>query len=120
GVTVTATGVWAVFRLNAASIIGVIVVLSRWRRGTQPNQSPSKPVLNTIREGIRYASQAPALRAVLVRTGVFVPFASALWALLPLVARYELELNCFGYGTVFGCLGMGSVIGAVFLPKLRS
>src|SRR5215467_3370481 len=74
GVIVTATGAWAVFLLNAVSFIGVIVVLSRWRRRTQPKQPPSKPMLSTIREGIRYVSQAPALRAVLVRTGVFVPF----------------------------------------------
>lgn len=120
GVIVIATGPWAVFLLNAASFLGVITVLSRWRRTIQPKQSPSRPVLNTIGEGIRYASQTPALRAVLVRTGVFVPFASALWALLPLLARYELELSCFGYGTLFGFLGVGSVIGAIFLPKLQS
>ena len=120
GVIVIATGAWAVFLLNAASFLGVIAVLSRWRRTIQPKQSPSRPVLNTIGEGIRYASQTPALRAVLVRTGVFVPFASALWALLPLLARYELELSCFGYGTLFGFLGVGSVIGAIFLPKLQS
>ncbi|HLN97122.1 MAG TPA: MFS transporter [Pyrinomonadaceae bacterium] len=120
GVIVIATGAWAVFLLNAASFLGVIIVLSRWRRTIQPKQSPSRPVLNTIGEGIRYASQTPALRAVLVRTAVLVPFASALWALLPLLARYELELNCFGYGTLFGFLGVGSVIGAIFLPKLQS
>jgi MFS family permease len=120
GAIVTATGVWAVFFLNAASFLGVMVVLHRWRRGTQQKQSPSKPVLSTMREGIRYVSQAPALRAVLVRTGLFVPFASALWALLPLIARYELEHNCYGYGTLFGCLSMGAVMGALFLPKLRS
>jgi len=120
GVIVIATGAWAVFLLNAASFLGVIIVLSRWRRTIQPKQSPSRPVLNTIGEVIRYASQTSALRAVLVRTGVVVPFASALWALLPLLARYELELNCFGYGTLFGFLGVGSVIGAIFLPKLQS
>jgi len=120
GVVVIATGAWAVFLLNAASFLGVITVLSRWCRPLQPKQSASRPVLNTIGEGIRYASQTPALRAVLVRTGVFVPFASALWALLPLLARYKLELNCFGYGTLFGFLGVGSVIGAIFLPKLQS
>jgi MFS family permease len=120
GAIVTATGAWAVFFLNAASFLGVMVVLHRWPRVIQQKQSPSKPVLSTILEGIRYVSQAPALRAVLVRTGLFVPFASALWALLPLLARYELELNCYGYGTLFGCLGLGAVIGAVFLPKLRS
>jgi len=120
GVIVIATGAWAVFLLNAASFLGVIIVLSRWRHTIQPKQSPSRPVLNTIGEVIRYASQTSALRAVLVRTGVVVPFASALWALLPLLARYELELNCFGYGTLFGFLGVGSVIGAIFLPKLQS
>jgi MFS family permease len=120
GVIVIATGAWAVFLLNAASFLGVIMVLSRWRRTIEPKQSPSRPVLNTIGEGIRYASQTPALRAVLVRIGVLVPFASALWALLPLLARYELKLNCFGYGTLFGFLGVGSVIGAIFLPKLQS
>jgi MFS family permease len=120
GAIVIATGAWAVFLLNAASFLGVMVVLSRWRRVAQQKQSPTKPVLSTIREGIRYASQAPALRAVLVRTGLFVPFASALWALLPLVARYEVKLNCYGYGTLFGCLGVGAVLGAVFLPKLRN
>jgi MFS family permease len=119
GIIVLATGAWAVFLLNSASFLGMIVVLSRWRRSIQPKQSPTRPVLKTIREGIRYASQSPTLRAVFVRTGVFVPFASALWALLPLLARYELELNCLGYGTLFGFLGVGSVIGGMFLPKLR-
>src|SRR5262249_35352311 len=50
----------------------------------------------------------------------FVPFSSALWALLPLLARSELGLNCLGYGTLFSFLGMGSVIGAIFQPKLRN
>src|ERR671910_1215905 len=40
GAIVTVTGVWAVFFLNAASFLGVMVVLHRWRRGTQQKQSP--------------------------------------------------------------------------------
>jgi MFS family permease len=119
GTLVRATGAWAVFLLNAASFLAVMVVVFRWCRATQHKQSPSRSVLSTIREGIRYASEAPALRVVLVRTAVCVPFASALWALLPLVTRYEVKLNCFGYGTLFGSLGLGAVIGAVFLPKLQ-
>jgi MFS family permease len=119
GAILTATGAWAVFLLNAASFLGVMVVLYRWRRPTQQQQSPHRPVLRTIGEGVRYALQAPALRAVLVRTAVFVPCASALWALLPLLARNQLELTCYGYGTLFSCLGIGAVIGAVLLPKLR-
>ena len=120
GAIVAAVGTWAVFFLNAASFLGVMVVLYRWSGVTQQKQSHGKPALSDIREGIRFAAQAPALRAVLVRTALFVPFASALWALLPLLVRHEVDLNCYGYGTLFGCLGLGAVIGAVFLPKLRS
>jgi MFS family permease len=120
GILVMATGAWAVFLINAVSFLGVMVILSRWRRATQPKHSASKALRSTIREGILYAKRAPALRAVLVRTAVVVPFASVLWALLPLLARHELELNCLGYATLFGFVGMGSVIGAIFLSKLRS
>jgi MFS family permease len=119
GAIVKAIGAWAVFLLNAASFLGVIVVLSCWRGASERKPSPARPVMNNIGEGIRYALQEPGLRAVLVRVSLFVPFASALWALVPLLARYDLELNCSDYGALFGCLGIGSVIGAVLLPKLR-
>ena len=57
---------------------------------------------------------------MLIRTGLFVLFASALWALLPVLARHELGLDSIKYGILFGCLGAGAVLGAVILPKLRS
>src|SRR5207302_562977 len=69
--------------------------------------------------GMRYVRHAPALQAVLVRTGVFIFGASALWALLPIVARQELSLDATGYGIVLGSLGLGAVGGALLLPRLR-
>ncbi len=62
---------------------------------------------------------APPLDAVLVRVGVFISCGSALWALLPLVARQQLKLESFGYGLLLGCLGLGAVMGAAFLPRVR-
>jgi hypothetical protein len=76
-------------------------------------------VFSSIRAGIRYARHAPALRAVLVRTTLFVPFASALWALLPVLARHEMGLDSVGYGILFGCLGAGAVAGAIILPEIQ-
>jgi MFS family permease len=61
----------------------------------------------------------PAIKAVLVRAATFILCASALWALLPLVARRGLGLNATGYGLLLGCLGLGGVTGATFLPRLR-
>jgi MFS family permease len=120
GAMVATAGPGAVFVLNAISFVSVILVLYRWRRPLQASAAPAEQVMSAIRAGIRYARHAPALRAVLVRTGLFVVFASALWALLPVLARHEMELNSMQYGILFGCLGAGAVAGAILLPILRS
>jgi MFS family permease len=119
GAIIAAAGPSAVFLLNAISFLSVLAVLYRWRRTPQASPAPKEPVLSAIRAGIRYARYAPALRAVLVRTGLFVLFASVLWALLPVLARHEMNLDSLGYGILFGGLGSGAVAGAVVLPRMR-
>jgi len=104
---------------NAFSFVGVIAMLYGWRRRKPDDRLPSAPVLNSIRAGIRYARHAPALRALLVRTVLFVPFASALWALLPVLARHEMGFDSVQYGILFGCLGAGAVVDAIVLPELQ-
>ncbi len=120
GAVIAMAGPSAVFLLNAGSFLSVIGVLYHWRRTTKVSLASTEPLSSAIRAGIRYARYAPALRAVLIRTGLFVLFASALWALLPVLARHELGLDSINYGILFGCLGVGAVLGAAILPKLRS
>jgi quinol monooxygenase YgiN len=60
------------------------------------------------------------LRAVLGRAGLFILCASALWALLPLVARRELGLDASGYGILLAALGAGAVGGAFAYPRART
>jgi MFS family permease len=119
GLIVAAAGPGAVFLLNAASFLGVIVVLYRWRRVPHHSVLPAERVAGAMRAGLRYARHAPALRAVLVRTLAFIVCGSALWGLLPVVGRRELELTAVGYGVMLGCLGLGAVVGAIALPGLR-
>jgi MFS family permease len=119
GLVVAAAGSWAVFLLNSISFVGVILVLYRWRREPVESISPTERVLGAMRAGLRYVRHAPELRGVLVRTGVFALCASALWAMLPLVARRELGLRAAGYGVLLGGLGAGAILGAVVLPKAR-
>jgi predicted MFS family arabinose efflux permease len=45
---------------------------------------------------------------------------SALWAMLPVVAKDEMKSTSLGYGILLGCLGAGSVIGAAALAPVRS
>jgi MFS family permease len=73
-----------------------------------------------LRSGARYVRHGPAIRRVLTRVLLFVPAASALWALLPLVATDQLDLGSGGYGVLLGSLGIGAVLGALVLPSLRA
>jgi MFS family permease len=119
GLVVAAVGSWAVFLLNSLSFVGVLVVLYRWQREPAESISPTERVMGAMRAGVRYVRHDPGLRAVLVRTGVFVSCASALWAMLPLVARQQLRLGAFGYGVLLGGLGAGAILAAFILPQVR-
>jgi MFS family permease/quinol monooxygenase YgiN len=119
GIVVAAAGPEAVFLLNAVSFVGVMFVLYKWKRSPRKNALPTERMIGAIRAGMRYVQYSPALRVVLIRAGVFISCGSALWALLPLVARQQLKLGSFGYGVLLGCLGLGAVMGAFLLPKVR-
>jgi len=120
GLAIAALGPPANFLLNAASFLGVLAVLFRWTR-EQPRASvlPAERFLGALRTGARYVRHAPFLHAVMVRGGLFVLCGSALWALLPLVARFRLGVDASGYGVLLGCFGAGAVSGAAMLTRLR-
>lgn len=119
GLVVAAAGPYAAFLLNAVTFLGVIVLLYRWRRPPRESTLPAERLFGAVRAGLRYVRQSPSLRAVLVRSGLFIIFGSALWALLPLFARIELGRGPAGYGTLLTCLGAGAVAGATVLPTIR-
>lgn len=119
GVLVAATGPAAAFLLNAVSFIGVIVVLARWRRVPRASTLPAERFFGAMRAGLRYVRAAPRLQAVMVRALTFFVFATATWALLPLVARASgggAEI----YGILLASIGAGAVGGAFVLPRLRA
>ena len=119
GLIVAASGPWAVFLLNAASFIGIIVVVYRWQPAPRKSKLPPEDFIGAMRAGTRYLRHSPELQTVLVRSGIFVICASALWALLPLQARRHLGLGSFGYGLLLGCIGFGALVGAWLLPHVR-
>lgn len=119
GVIIAAAGPPAVFALNAISVLAVLAVLVWWRRPETTHALPPEHFLGALRSGYRYARHAPALQLVLVRAIGFFVFGSALWAMLPLVARRGLQLEAAGYGALLGCMGAGAVGGAMLLKRLR-
>jgi MFS family permease len=119
GLVVAAAGSGAVFLLNAISFLGVILVLYRWHRTPRKSVLPAERVVGAMRAGWRYVAHAPSIRAVLVRTFLFMLGASAFWGLMPLFARQNLGRGAAGFGVLLGFFGSGAVIGGSFLPRLQ-
>jgi MFS family permease len=119
GLAIASIGIPFVFALNAVSFAVFLVVLVSWRGYTAPVHR-AEPFIEATRAGLRYVWNAGVVRRVLVRLALFIVPASALWALLPLVASSQLALDSNGYGLLLGAIGVGSVGGAFVIPKARA
>jgi len=119
GILVSACGIAAPFWLNAVSNVGVVAALAWWRSPQKVARTlPAERFLDANRSGLRYAKNDPPLRATLMRAVGFFLFASAYWALLPLVARTQIGGGAELYGLLLGGIGIGALVGAYFLQWL--
>jgi predicted MFS family arabinose efflux permease len=120
GLLIAAQGPAAAFTLNALSFIAFILVLWRWKYSAPKHAENPERVLNALLSGLNHIRNSPPVHALIVRTASYVLFASALWALLPLIARNELHVGATGYGWLLASLGLGAVVATIFLPRIRS
>ena len=113
-------GAGVVFLVNSLSFVAVIFVLYQWRSSPLYKSAlPAERLSGALLSGLRYLRYTPDLRATFVRTFTFAGFASAVWALLAVVARQDLRQGAMAYGILNGCLGAGAVVGASVLPRVR-
>ena len=120
GLLVAAAGAAAVFAINAVSFIAVIVALLAWKRTPSAPVAEREPFGRSVLGSFRYVSHDPYMRRILVRAALFAFPASALWALLPVVASQQFHLRAIGYGAVLGTVGVGAVIGALLMTRLSA
>ena len=120
GLVVAMAGTGMLFILNALSFLAVIAALMSWDRPLHVSDLPAERLAGAVRAGLRYARHSPELKTVLVRGVAFFVFASAPWALLPLIVRQELQSGPGTYGLFMACLGVGAIAGALVLPRVHA
>ncbi|MFM9376785.1 MFS transporter [Gordonia sp. VNK21] len=113
-------GAGTVFAINAASYLAVLAALLSWHRTTGPADVEREHIAMSLGVGLRYVAAAPVVRRLLLRAALFAVPASAVWALLPVVASTRFHLDSTGYGGVLGVVGGGAVVGMLILPSFRS
>ncbi|WP_143597758.1 MFS transporter, partial [Stenotrophomonas maltophilia] len=102
GVIVAQLGaVWA-FGFNAITFAAMLFVV--WGRKRDPKQSslPPEGFGAGLKAGLRYASRAGRLQAVLIKSVGFFFFAAAMNALLPVVVRGQMQGGAGQYGMLLG------------------
>ncbi len=118
GLILAGLGAAATYGADVASYLIVITALLWWKRPAQINDELSEHFAGAFRAGLRYVRSSHDLHIVLLRAAIFFAFASAVWALLPFVAK-GLNGGPGFYGLLLGAVGAGAIGGALVMPALR-
>src|SRR6201997_1356422 len=119
GVGVAAAGAVAAFAINAALYLPLLVVLFLWNRVHEPSRLPREKLNRAIVSGVRYITNSPPIKIVLLRTFVTGLIGGSIMALMPLVARDLLHGGAQTSGIILGAFGMGAIIGALNIGEIR-
>jgi MFS family permease len=80
---------------------------------------PRETLLRALSAGLGYVAMSPNILNVLFRGLIFGFSASAILALLPIVARDLVTGGPLTYGIMLGAFGIGAVVGAMANARLR-
>ncbi|MER0876965.1 MFS transporter [Pseudomonas aeruginosa] len=108
----------AVFLVIALCMAAVLVFIYRLPARVHADGLPPETLAGGMRSGLRYIRHSTVLSSALRQVFVFTSCASALWALMPLVAKEELHMDAGGYGLLMAFMGTGAVLAALGLTSV--
>jgi len=115
GILTALVGAGVCFLLNGLSFLAVIAALFAMRLKPRPPQPTHKHVLRDLADGFSYAFHFAPIRSLLLVMAlvslVGIPYSS----LLPVFARHVLSTGAQGYGALMAGVGVGALVGAVYL-----
>jgi MFS family permease len=119
GLIIAAFSAGTLFAVEAGLLVAIVGLVLARVRPPGPARASRERFGPAVRAGVRFVRFSPPVRTVLLRGAAFSVSASALWALLPVVALGRLGLSESSFGLLMGCVGTGAILGATMLPRLR-
>jgi len=119
GVMLGALGAPWVFLFNCVCYAALIWAIWRWRRELPRRTLPPERILEGVKAALRFTEYSTVTRLVMLRSFVFGLSASALWALLPLLAHGHPSGSASLYGYMLGALGIGAITGSVLIGRVQ-
>ncbi len=119
GALLAAWSAAAVFVLNALLAALAFTLILRWKSEPRTSTLPGERFVGAMRAGVNFALQSPRLKMVLLRVFLFFTQASALVALLPLVAREQHGGGPGSFTLMLSMVGAGAIVAALYFPRWR-
>jgi MFS family permease len=120
GLIIAQFGEGPLFLLNSLSFIPVIIgllMINVHELYSQPHREAVAPssTMQSLREGLVYVKQTPAVLLVVVVIGLVSLFGINFNVALPLIATEALHVGSEGFGFISSAFGVGSLIAALWL-----
>jgi MFS family permease len=120
GFLITAIGEGFCFLVNGLSYLTVIVALLMMKISVNINNQKKEKVLKGMKEGIKYAYNHKPIRVLLLLIGLVSLTGMPYTVLMPVFAKDILHGNAHTLGFLFGAVGSGALIGAIYLASRKT
>ena len=110
---------WCFFA-DGVSYLAVIGSLLAMRVAVRPRVSSGKRVLHDLYDGLRYAFEFTPIRAILLLLALLGLAGIPYRVLLPVIATETLHGDAHTLGFLMGAMGVGALIGALYLASRTS
>src|SRR5690606_17286490 len=117
GLMLSLVGAPWIFLFNCLCYLGLIGALWVWRREVPPRSLPPEHLGQGVVAALRFTQPSSVTRVVMLRSFTFGLSASAVWALLPLLAHRNPDGGATVYGYMLGALGVGAIIGSLLVNR---
>jgi len=102
---------------SALFFFAMIFAMRGWKSPGRSHPGIPETLFSGIQSGLRYTRHSRPMLALIIHNLSFTVCASALWALLPVIARDQLALGAGGFGMLSGSFGIGAVVAALVIPR---
>jgi len=120
GILISILGEGMCFLLNGLSFLAVIIALLAMKMPPNKRETEQTQLWQGLKEGFAYAFRFPPIRSILFFLGWISLVGMANTTLMPVFAKDILHGNAQTYGFLMAAIGVGAIIGAIYLASRRS
>jgi MFS family permease len=120
GILISVLGEGLCFLINAISFIAVLIALLMMNIQSKVVPARKKNILKELKVGIKYAYKFMPIRVLLLLLALLSLTGSPYTVLMPVFAKDILKGGANTLGFLFGAVGVGALVGAIYLAARKS